>query len=150
MAVLMTSTFENIFFVMLSVYMWTWRVLCASNIIIRDRCLSACILFQIDLCGVHSHLRSNVRCCFCRCASLCVMLETLIRSHFNSRAETALESNCAPISTLILVRITIYTVMALALSTTDFVEWLWDFSTRHLMLCDQINSRGVKPYVHTQ
>jgi hypothetical protein len=52
------------------------------------------------------------------------MLEILIRSNFNPQAETALEINCAPVSTLILVEIKIYTVMAFALSMTDFVEWL--------------------------
>jgi hypothetical protein len=52
------------------------------------------------------------------------MLETLIRLNFNPQPETALESNCAPVSTLILVTLTVYTVMAFALSMTDFVEWL--------------------------
>jgi hypothetical protein len=59
------------------------------------------------------------------------MRVTLIRSTFNPQDETALESNCSPLSTLILVRITGYTVMAFAFSMTDFVEWLWDFSTHH-------------------
>jgi GH15 family glucan-1,4-alpha-glucosidase len=52
------------------------------------------------------------------------------------------------VSPLILVTVTIYTFMAFALSMADFVEWLWDFSTHHLKLSEQINSRGVKPYVH--
>jgi hypothetical protein len=52
------------------------------------------------------------------------MLETLIRSNFNPQAERALESNGAPVSTLILVRMTIYTFMVFALFMTDFVEWL--------------------------
>jgi hypothetical protein len=50
------------------------------------------------------------------------MLEALIRSQFNPQAETALESNCAPVSPLILVTVTIYTFMAFALSMADFVE----------------------------
>ena len=52
------------------------------------------------------------------------MPETLIRPNFKTQAETVLESNCAPVSTLILVRITIYTVIVFVLSMTDFVEWL--------------------------
>jgi len=47
-----------------------------------------------------------------------------IRLNFNPQAEIALESNCVPVSTLIVVRITIYTVMAFTLPITDFVEWL--------------------------
>jgi hypothetical protein len=89
-------------------------------------------LFSVDLSGVHSPLRSNVICCFCRCcALLSMMLVTLIRSTFNPQPETALESNYFPLSTLVLVRITVYTVMAFAFSMTDFVEWLGDFSTQH-------------------
>ena len=89
--------------------------------------MSLCLHLYSQLTSVvfHSHLRSNVRCCFRRCcALLCVMLVKLIRSNFNPQAERVLESNCPPVSTLILVRIKIYTVMAFSLSITDFIEWL--------------------------
>lgn len=130
------AEFWGHFDMMLTVYTWTWRMLCAWKIITWKISLAAAFLFTVDLCDIHCNLRSNFRRFCSRCALFYVMLMTIVPSNFNLQAETALGKNCSHISNSILVRIPIYIFTAFALCSKDFVEWHWDFSTRHIVLSD--------------